>query len=1375
MYLDMHEKWDVIKRHVTDGIRSLFPIEVPKGRVELISVEMKEPENLVSSQREALIKGGSLTASVYGTFRLTDGHGGTVDTAKIKILDLPLITHRGTFVVQGKDYSVFNQMRLRPGVYTTKSEESGDVTSRFNLGKGLGFKIELSPNEGIFYVRFDKSKASTSSPKIPLYSLVRVLGAADSDIKARWGERIYNANHDKSHIIEDARKIVDLTVYGAKRTGNDVEDIRNYFNDTQLNGDTTKVTLGSSYDRVQAGALLDATAKMVHVYSGAEHEDDMDSLLFKEILSVEDHLMLRIQKGIKDTGVLTKIKRKIGEEKELRKIIPTNMLTKLIETFYTTSSLASPQTEINPIEILETNHKITAMGEGGIKSEHGIPMSARNLHPSHFGFLDPVRTTESTRVGVDLRTTHNSEVKNRNIYTTFIDRKGAKVSLRPIDLSGKTIGFPGQEGHKIVRVLLNGEMKEVPAASVDYWMEKSKDMFTYTSNLVPFLHNDQGNRVTMASRMVTQAVPLVHREAPLVQVEDESEHGTFQKRLGTEFFSPKAPEDGTVNEIGEGFIRINNRKVDLYHNFPLNEKTYIHMTPLFKVGDKVKKGQIVAESNFTKDGTLAIGTNLRTAYIGYKGWNHEDGMVISQHAATKLTSQHMYVKEVEKSDDVTVDKNRLIKFFPSKITAEQMRKLDDEGVAQKGQTIHKGDYVIAALAKRDLTNSDMMLSKLRGALANPYKDVSEVWDHDRPGTVTDVIRNGNLVRVILTTEDETRVGDKLTGVHGNKGTVTLILPNHEMPKDKDGKHIDMLWNTAGVISRVNPGQLYEAMAGKIAAKTGSPYIVKNFSPEDSSRKVINELKAHGLKPEEDLYDAKTGRHLGEVFVGNPHVLKLHKQTEGNFAARFTKNYDVNLQPAKGGEEGSKAIGLQDVYALLGHNARANLHEMGAYKSQRNEEFWDSVRIGLPIPPAKEPFAFEKFKSLIGAAGIHVNKGKDAYTIAPMSDKHIVHQSAGEIKSSALLASSMNSVKVEPGGLFDESVTGGLKGKNWAHMELSEHIINPLFGNVVKTMLGGTDPYEMKPSDVKAQLAKIDVDKRIAEIRSALGSTKGSPRDKLLKELRYLMAAKKLGMHPKDYVLSKFPILPPQFRPVYPSQSGGVPMVSDINYLYRDMMNVNNELSKLKDFPETDPTKLKLRKDLQQAAGAIVGVMKPVNKKSEKQDLQGVVPLLTGGKLDGGGTSKESFFHRKLMKRNQDLTGRGTILPDPSLHVDYAKIPIDMAHQLFKPFVINNLVKKGLTPIQAAKDVADRTHIASRALEEEMERRPILLNRAPTLHKYNMMAFKPVAVEGKSIFIPPLIIKGFNADFDGDSVAGDTYVIVQDTDGTVRLVKIKDVE
>lgn len=622
MYLDMKDKWITIKEHVVQGIESLFPITTPKGSVELVSLSMKEPPGGIAEQREALLRGDSLTAPIHGTFRLLDATGAVKDTAKIKVLDLPIVTHRGTFVVQGKDYSVFNQMRLRPGVYTTKSEESGDVTSRFNLGKGLGFKIELNANEGVFYVRFDKSKASTSNPKIPLYSLIRILGMPDDAIKHAWGDRIFAINTAKSHLVEDGKKLVELTVYVTKRTGNDVADIRDYFDGTQLNADTTKVTLGTGYAKVEAGAMLDATKKMVNVYSEKDTGDDMDSLLFKEILSVEDHLMLRIQKGLKESGMLVKIKRSISEGKDLRKIIPPNLLTKLLETFFTSSSLAAPQTEINPIEILEMGHKITAMGEGGIKSEHGIPMSARNLHPSHFGYLDPVRTTESTRVGVDLRTTEQSVVKNRNIYSKFIDKQGNRVELRPIDLSGKTVGFSGQTGKKIVRAMVNGDMKEVPSTAVDYWMENAKDMFTYTTNLIPFMHNDQGNRITMASRYLTQAVPLVHREAPLVQISaKDSIHGTVQKHLGTEYFSPKAPEDGIITDIEDGFIQVNDKKVDIYSNFPMNYKTYIHMQPLVKVGDKVHTGQILAESNFTKDGSLALGTNMRVAYVPYKGWN----------------------------------------------------------------------------------------------------------------------------------------------------------------------------------------------------------------------------------------------------------------------------------------------------------------------------------------------------------------------------------------------------------------------------------------------------------------------------------------------------------------------------------------------------------------------------------------------------------------------------------------------------------------------------------------------------------------------------------------------------------------------------------
>ena len=1385
MYLDMTQKWQAIKEHADMGFKAIFPLKSNKRTLQLDSIEIKEPDASVDSQRNAIVSGSSLTAAVYGHFSLIDNEKQRViDRDKVKILDLPIVTHRGTFVVQGKDYSVFNQTRLRPGVYTSKAEDSDMVSAKFNLGKGLGFKIQLSSDASVFYVVFDASRANTGGQaKIPLYSVLRALGASDAEMKQRWGDKLFASNVAKADLMDDIKHIVSLVVYQGRRTGNDVQDIRDYFDGTQLNEDTTKVTLGNSYTKVSAGALLDATAKIIRVYNDESNSDDLDSLLFKEVLSAEDHIFLRISKGAREpNGVLSKIRRRLdnsvrgtnvaggkrvtGPADSVKQAVPINCFTQLVEKFYTTSSLSSPQTEINPIEILETNHKITAMGEGGISSEHGIPMSARNLHTSHFGFLDPVRTTESTRVGVDLRMTQQSFVKDRNIYSKFLDRNGKEVNLRPVDLNNKVVAFAGQEGETVIKALHGSQTIETTRDKVDYWMEKPSDMFTYTSNMVPFLHNDQGNRVTMASRMVTQAVPLVHREAPLVQVKaSRGKHDSYEKELGTEYFSPKAPADGTVKEINEKFIRVDNTKIDIYSRFPLNYKTYIHMTPLVQVGDHVKKGQILAESNFTKDGTLAIGTNLRVAYVPFNGWNHEDGIVVSESAVKKLTSQHMYTEEIELGPDVEVDKHKMAINFPSKITADQMHKLDEDGIAIKGQVLQRGDYVIAAIAKREPTTSDALLTRMHGSLANQYKDASIVWHHDRPGTVTDIIKTNNAIKVILCTEDESRVGDKLTGRHGNKGTITKILPDNEMPYDKSGRAMDMLLNPAGVISRVNPGQLYDTMAGKLAEKTGKPYLVENFSPADSSKKVLKQMQDAGVSPEEALFDPKTKQELGKVFIGNQYTLKLHKQTEGNFAARSTHRYDTNLQPAKGGEEGAKAIGLQDFYALLGHNARHNLREMAAFKSEKNTEFWNAIQLGTPLPPAKETFAYDKFKALLGATGIHVNQEGDKYQITPLTDKHIMQRSAGEIKSGLMLKGNVSTMVPEDGGIFDKRVTGGLHGTNWTHMDLAEPIVHPLFSKVVKTLIN-KDPKDITGQEAHAALSAIDVDKRLAELRLELQKVKGSSRDKVIKQIKYLSAAKQMGLHPKDYVLTKFPIIPPQYRPIYPSPSGGSPMVSDLNNLYRDLINTNEALKELKDFPDED--KKDLRATLHQAAGAVVGITDPINVKSKKQDAKGALKVLTGN------TAKDGYFHRKIMYRTQDSTGRGTILPNPNLHIDEVELPKDMAFQLFKPFVVNNMVKKGVPMVEALKHVANQTTASSIALEEEMGRRPVILNRAPTLHKYNVMAFKPKAVEGKSIFIPPLVIKGFNADFDGDSVSGDTWVLIKEN-GVIKLVQIRDVE
>jgi len=1312
MYLQTEDKWRDILRKVEEGIKKVFPIEAKTGRIDIISVEIPDKvKATISNQKDHILAGKSLGTPVYANLKLTRNNGKN-ETAKIKILDLPILTERGTFIVLGKDYSVFNQTRLKPGVYVRKPEGSNETFATFNLGKGLGFKIHMD-SDGLFTIVFDKSALSTSAKKTPLYPLLKLLGAGDQALKAAWGEEIFNINVMNSHGDTDLETILEKVVYPTKRTGNTAQDLKDYFASNILNKDTTQVTLGIPTDKVDANTLIQASKKVMNVYANKEEEDDLDSLLFKEVLGVEDHLMLRIEKKFKETGLLYKLQNRIDSGADLKSIIIPNLFSKLVENFFTTSSLSAPQTEINPIEILETNHKITPMGEGGIQSDRGIPMGARNLHPSHLGFLDPVRTAESVRVGVDVRSTLGTTIKNRSIYSEFLDRKGNKVELRPMDTYNKVIGFPGQDKLPIVKVIINGETKQMPRDKVDYWLPASSDMFTVTTNLVPYLHNDQGNRVTMAGRMVTQAVPLIHREAPLVQIKDQSgEFETLHEKYGKKFFVPLAPHAGTITEVTDNYIKVDHTKVEMYHNFPLNQKTFITMYPLVKVGDKVRKGQVLADSNFTKNGELAIGTNVNVAYLPYKGWTHDDAVVISESASKKFTSQHMYMKEFEITPDTYIDKGSFIKWFPTKITPENIKKLDEQGVVKEGQTVIKGDVLVTGLRRKTLTSSDAMLKKLRGSLVNPYRDAAEVWDHDAPGLVTNVNKGTKTIRIVATTEDQAKRGDKLTGLHGNKCTIGLILPDNEMPRTKDGTVMDIMLNPASVPSRVNPGQLYEAMSGKRALALGHKVTVDNFDKSDSSVKVLNDLKKDGIKIEEELIDGKTGENLGKVFTGTPYFLKLHKQTEGNFSGLYRGSYDANKQPLKGGEEGSKGIGLLDVYALLGHNARANLAEMATYKSDKNDDFWNRLEAGVPQLPAKEPFAFKKFKSLITAAGMQVKEDENATSISPLTDKSIMQMSSGAIRKGAILENHMGKDIPEKGGIFDPAITGGMEGQYWSHIDLAAPIVNPIFEDVVKVLLH-KDITGMNGKDVKKELAAINADKRIGEISAGLKVAKGSDRNKLLKELKYLTALKRSGMHPDEYVLTKFPIIPPQFRPIYDSQSGGLPMVSDYNYLYKDMLNVNEKLNEMKNFPDSE--KGALLKDLRQSAHAVVGLMAPVNKQNQKRGVTGFMPQLVGSNYQVSGSSKNSFFQRKILKRQQQISGRGTILPDPGLDVDHVGIPEDMLWKTYEGFIIAELRKRGLSIMQAKEELQNKSETAKKILYDLTKDHPVIINRAPSLN------------------------------------------------------------
>ena len=304
-------------------------------------------------------------------------------------------------------------------------------------------------------------------------------------------------------------------------------------------------------------------------------------------------------------------------------------------------------------------------------------------------------------------------------------------------------------------------------------------MYTVTTNLVPFLNSNHPGRLTMAGKAIPQALSLVDRELPLVQTTDEY-NVPFVKKLAT-VVSTVTPIDGEVIKVNKEMVVVKHQDgsaipVKAVKNLPFNMKGFHDdEKPSVKVGDTVKAGDQLFESNYTKDGTLALGKNLQVAYVPWRGYNHEDGLVISRAAADGLSSHHAYKIDYEINEASVPKKALITRYFPGRLTKEQLEKLDDRGFAKEGVTMTQGDPVFAVLEHREPSPQDKMLARLHKTLVTPYRLVTEEWHHDENGTVVDAHTTSKQVRFIIRSIKPLEVGDKLTGLHGNKGIVSLIL------------------------------------------------------------------------------------------------------------------------------------------------------------------------------------------------------------------------------------------------------------------------------------------------------------------------------------------------------------------------------------------------------------------------------------------------------------------------------------------------------------------------------------------------------------------------------------------------------------------------
>jgi DNA-directed RNA polymerase subunit beta' len=411
----------------------------------------------------------------------------------------------------------------------------------------------------------------------------------------------------------------------------------------------------------------------------------------------------------------------------------------------------------------------------------------------------------------------------------------------------------------------------------------------------------------------------------------------------------------------------------------------------------------------------------------------------------------------------------------------------------------------------------------------------------------------------------------------------------------------------------------------------------------------------------------------------------------------------------------------------------------------------------PTEP-KVPLVYEKFVNSLKAAGINVvSKGQETNVMAMTNSD--VRQMAGDrvIRTGETVRFDKNMDPV-PGGLFDPKLTGGHNGRQWSKIELPEPMLNPVMEEPARRLLGLTQQqlrdtisgehtlgrYGKGPQAIVSALGQLNVDKELEVARAQVNGSNKASRDQAIRRLGYLKAAQKYGLHPKEWVLDAVPVLPPVFRPVSVMGSSGIPLVSDPNYLYKELLEATSNFNSMKGSVGADNTGAE-RLAIYDSFKAVTGLGDPIQPKLVEKNVSGILKSIFGN------SPKFGTVQRKLLSSTVDNVGRSVIIPNPDFDMDTVGIPEGKAFEVYDKFITRRLKRLGMPMGEALRHVKDKTPLAKKMLEKEMDERPVFINRAPVLHRFGIMAFRPRLVTGDTMHISPLIVKGFNADFDGDAM------------------------
>lgn len=1440
--------------------------------------------------REALAKKRTHGSRIRGNFRVreVDAENNTIKIhaeGKHTVAIVPTPIYDRSFIVKGKPRSLATQFRRKPGVFTHETA-AGELVTEFNLDRNTSSRIDN------FKVALDNSDQSKETPefrfqygqakKIPAWDVAAALGATPRELERAVGKETAQAILADATPERQTRTLRQLhtAFFGDKSRTAELSDedvkqgVVDQFLRTRVDPSITRATTGVSSEMVDRDLMLASFRRLVRVAGQEEEEDDRESLTLKEVMTPRDLIAEAVgrdpevrsfQRGILQKLVRGKNRLQLNPDEEYFKInqMVGDSLRNKIEGKLSTGMLQQSLTSTNPLDSMAHATMTTVMGEGAITSDMAVPAQSKLISPSSLAFLDPVHTPESSRAGVNLHMSSRSRIRRKadgsgsELVTTMLDPSGKEVELTPSQLAGKTIGsfdqFERGKGRPIakgrtVRAFQDGSGVSVPARQVDYWMPDHLSMFDANTALVPMQNSTQGNRVQYADKQLQQAVPLVHREAPLVQVQAPGTDMSVEKVLAEEMGAIVAPFDGTVvrvDEKGPGSRTLvvkdssgTERKIPLAKNVPLGGKTPLDSHLRFEPGQTFKRGDTLADSNYTRDGVIALGVNLRTAYLPYKSATFEDAVAISESAARKLTSEHLYTeaREGKGLKYGLKEYNQLAAGDP--LSKREREHLDAEGIVKVGTIVKPGDALMVGsrgLGNFELNEAASALERAQYLKMFGSTDKRKTgraktafahrWKSEFDGEVVDVSRDskGN-VKVHVRTQEPMQVGDKIYGRHGNKGVVAAVLADEEMPKnpqlaevlspggskyrvgqeipreeaeklaasDPDFQwkeaHLELLLNPLGIPSRMNPSQNFETFLGKVARREGSDAeLVTNFGYESNWDYVNDRMREAGVEDAEDLVDPVTGRTLKGVGVGTQYITKAKQSVAHKSAARGVGVWQKNGLASKG-EDGAQSLGELGIYSLLAQDAREFLRDAQMYTSENRPEVWRALENGQPLPVYKNPEdvqSFTRFQDYLKAAGINMLHEKDQhrFRLKPMTDEDVISMvEAGTGKGAVarvierpMDAIDLKSNKPKPGGLFDPQVTGGFDGRSWSRFELPQALPNPTYEKPIRDLLGisksqyerimvGADSVEIGGQTysgaraIEQMLETVDLDAVYeARAQEATSSKKDSERSQAYRAIKAINMLRTNGMTPTQAFMRKQVAVPPPALRTIDEDADGNLVIGDLNYLYRDIGLISEQLKDAYDRDLPPAAVARLESGLYDSMRTLMQVEGSAPMSGE---YQGILGILSGKRPDGTGDIKSSLMKKELIDRRRAFSARTVLAPDDTLGLDEAAIPYTTAAALMEPHAIAHFKKRSPNGdvaafrqrlVEYAKEGSDDIEI-ERILDDVSRDRAVILKRDPALHKYSIQAFRPKLTKKETVSMNPLVYSGFGADNDGDTMA-----------------------